>query len=163
MTSSSWRPAWTWPRCSGPGAEVARLKTLVLDNEAVQAATSINHPKHRKALSFIEVTASRNQRRAGSIALVVPTTVRVEAGWDRQAPAAAVVNRLRVSDVRLGTADANRAAQVRSALGVSVVDAHVAAMMQVASGPVAVITSDEADMRRVASHIGFDNDAVIVL
>ncbi|MGH3940014.1 MAG: hypothetical protein ACRDTG_15560 [Pseudonocardiaceae bacterium] len=85
--------------------------------------------------------------------LIVPTCVRVEAGWNREDPGAAVVNRLRVDDVALDASAANDAAAVRSALGVSVADAHLGVVLGATAGPHAVLTSDAADLRRIAEHL----------
>jgi hypothetical protein len=127
----------------------------VLDNEAIQALTDVRHRKHRRALAALEVVAARNLRKAGSVRLVVPTAVRVEAGWDRGLSGPTVtLNRLRMNDVPLDTRAADRAAAVRNALDVSVADAHVGAVIQAAEGPVAVITSDGGDVRRIADHLG---------
>ncbi len=129
-------------------------RAVLLDNEAVQALTDPKHAKHRRALALVEATAARNLRRAGSQRLVVPTAVRVEAGWDRTAPRAAVVNRLRVRDHTLDSEAANRAASIRTALGVSVSDAHLGEALAVLGEPASAITSDTDDVRRTAAHIG---------
>ena len=55
---------------------------VVLDCEAIQALRDPGHPKHRRVVSHAQVVASR-KRRAVAIQMVVPTAVRVEAGWDR--------------------------------------------------------------------------------
>lgn len=129
-------------------------RTVVLDNEAVQALASTTHPKHRRMLAVVEATAGRNRRRAGSMHLMVPTAVRVAAGWDRRRPTTAVINRLRVDDGPLDRQAADRAASTVGALGVSVADAHIAAVLVGAPAPHAVLTSDEGDMRRIADHVG---------
>ena len=59
-------------------------------------------------MSHAQVVASR-KRRAVAIQMVVPTAVRVEAGWDRTSPAWVFPNRLRIADGPLGTASANPA------------------------------------------------------
>ena len=80
------------------------MKTLVvLDNEAVQALGSVVHPKYQRIMDLVQVVVQR-KRRAVDVALVVPTTVRVEAGWDRTAAAWAMANRLRVADEALSPA-----------------------------------------------------------
>ncbi len=129
-------------------------RTVVLDSEAIQALTDPAHRKHRRVLAVVEVAASRNLRRAGAVRLVVPTSVRVEAGWNRREPDAAAANRLRVDDFALDTPAADDAAAIRSALGVSVVDAHLGAVLGATPGPHAVLTSDPEDLRRIASHLG---------
>lgn len=128
--------------------------TLVLDNEAVQALADVQHRKHRRALAFVEAANQRSARRRGAMAVLVPVAVRVEAGWDRSAPGAALLNRIsRARDVLLDAHAANRAAELRGQTGVSVVDATVGQASESASGPVAILTSDPAYMQRLASRI----------
>ena len=124
--------------------------TVVLDNEAVQALLSQAHRKHRQALALISVAAGR--KRAGTdVRLVLPTTVRVEAGWDRTSASSAPANRLRITDVTLDATLANIAARLRTRNGVSVADAHVGATVQTApDGPFSVLTSDPDDIRNVS-------------
>jgi hypothetical protein len=123
---------------------------IVLDNEAVQAIGSTAHPKHKRVLSLVQVVAQR-KRRAAEVALAVPTTVRVEAGWDRTVATWALANRLRVADETLGRAEANVAAQIRATTGVSVADAHLGAVLQGSKAEkVTVLTSDPGDMAAVA-------------
>lgn len=131
-------------------------RTVVFDNEAVQALSIPGHSKHRRVLAVVEAVASKNLRRAGSVRLVVPTAVRVEAGWDRRVPRAAAINRLRLDDLPLDTTAANRASAVRHELGVSVADAHISAVVSDTPGPHAVVTSDVGDMRRMAAALGVD-------
>ena len=128
--------------------------TVVLDNEPVQALLDPHHAKHRRALALVEATVARNLRRAGSQRLVVPTSVRVEAGWRRRSPRAAAINRLRVTDAVLDRDAADRAAAIRQALGVSVADAHVGAAVSAVAGTVAVVTSDTHDVDLMADHLG---------
>lgn len=129
---------------------MSQARTVVFDNEAVQALSNSAHSKHRRVLAVVEAVAAKNMRKAGSVRLVVPTAVRVEAGWDRRVPRAAAINRLRLDERPLDTAAADRAAAVRSELGVSVADAHLAAVVSDTTGPHAVVTSDVGDMRRMA-------------
>ena len=82
---------------------------ILLDNEAVRALGAVEHPKHRRVLSHVQVVTQR-KRRAVPVDIGVPTTVRVEAGWDRTAAAWAFPNRLRIADVVLDTARADTAA-----------------------------------------------------
>lgn len=137
-------------------------RTVVLDNEAVQALVDVAHRKHRRVLAAVEVTAARNLRRSGSVRLVVPTAVRVEAGWDRRARRSAAINSLRVDDSPLDRHAADTAAAVVSALGVSVADAHLAAVLTTAPGPHTVVTSDKADVRRITAHIRAAVNVVVV-
>ena len=131
-------------------------RTVVLDNEAVQALADPSHHKHRRVLAVVEAVASRNLRRAGLVTLAVPTTVQVEAGWNRRLPAAAALNRLRVDRPPLDGATADSAAGIVSALGVSPADAHLTVTLKASAGPHAVITSDQHDVRRGADHVGVD-------
>lgn len=125
-------------------------RLVVLDNEAVQALQDPAHPKHHHVVSYAQVVANR-KRRAVALELVVPTAVRVEAGWDRTSPAWAFPNRLRIADIPLASAEASTAAAIRTRTGVSVADAHIGAVIQSArSGQITVVTSDPGDMRLVA-------------
>lgn len=126
---------------------MARL--LILDNEPVQALLDPLHPKHRAAMAHLEVPALRNRRKAGSLSVVAPTTVRVEAGWDRTASRSATANRLPIADYTLDTSLADRAARLRNILGVSPADAHIGAVIEVAEDNVSILTSDVDDLRRI--------------
>lgn len=123
---------------------------VILDNEAVQALGDPTHAKHRRVLSHIQVTVIR-KRRAVAIRTVVPTSVRVEAGWDRTAATSAVLNRLRIDDVVLDDHHANLAVQIRARTDVSTVDAHLGAVISATPDQrITVITSDPRDIRAVA-------------
>jgi predicted nucleic acid-binding protein len=127
---------------------VTRL--VVLDNEAVQALASPIHPKHRRVLAHMEAV-ERRKRHAASTSLVVPTAVRVEAGWDRASPQWAFLNRLRIMDVPLDATHANAAAAIHELAQVSVADAHLGATVQSApNADITVVTSDPTDIRKVA-------------
>jgi hypothetical protein len=133
-------------------------RMIVLDNEAVRALRDPAHPKHRRVLSHVQVVASRKHR-ALAIEMVVPTAVRVEAGWDRTSPAWAFPNQLRIADASLDTTSASAAATIRARTGVSIADAHVGAVVQSAPATqISVITSDPRDMRQVAG----DADIIII-
>jgi hypothetical protein len=139
----------------------APLVTIVLDNEAVQALRDVAHRKHRRALAVLEVVNQRSGRRPPPPSVVVPVAVRVEAGWDRRAPSNAALNRIsRARDVALDESRADRATELREATGVSVVDATVAQTAEGSPGPVAILTSDTADMRRLAALV--DGDVRVV-
>lgn len=129
---------------------MTRPRTVVLDNEAVQALSASTHPKHAQVIAHVQVVAQR-KRKAVPLDLVVPTAVRVEAGWDRRARSAALINHLRIADVVLDTASANLAADLAARLQVSVADAHVGAVVAVVAdrGAVAIITSDPEHMAAV--------------
>lgn len=135
---------------------MTQARTVVFDNEAVQALSNLAHSKHRRVLAVVEAVAAKNMRKAGSVRLVVPATVRVEAGWDRRVPRAAAINRLRMDDLPLDAAAADRAAAGRAELGISVADAHLAASIGGTAGPHAVVTSDVGDLRRMATALGVD-------
>ena len=122
------------------------VASVVLDNEAAQAVLAVGHPKHRAALAIlVELTA--RALRGRRVPTIVPTAVRVEAGWDRSAQAWANANRIvRSVDHPLGSTTADRACQFRAMLQVSVVDACVAEAFESAPQPAAVVTSDGADM-----------------
>jgi hypothetical protein len=131
---------------------------VVLDNEAVQALRDPGHPQHRRVVSQTQVVASR-KRRAIAIQVMVPTAVRVEAGWDRTSPAWVFPNRLRIADSPLDTASANIAAGIRDRTGVSVADSHTGTVIQSAShDQITVVTSNPDDMRRVAG----DKNVIVV-
>jgi hypothetical protein len=123
---------------------------VLLDNEAVQALADPRHRKHRTALAVFEVVAQRKQRGA-VVDTAVPTSVRVEAGWDRTAPGAAFVNLLRIRDIALDAQLADRAVSVRERAGVSVADAHLGAAIATADVErISVLTSDPDDLVAVA-------------
>lgn len=129
-------------------------RTVVLDNEAVQALRAIGHPKHAQVVAHVQVVAHR-KRKAMPLDVVVPAAVRVEADWDRRAPAAALINHLRISDVPLDSAIANVAAELVARVGVSVADAHVGATVHAVAdrGPVTILTSDPDDMAAVVDPV----------
>ena len=129
-------------------------RTVVLDNEAVQALRDPAHAEHRRVLALVEATAHRNLRRAGSVRLVVPTTVQVEAGWERTRRRSAAINRLRADRPPLDGPAADRAAGVVAAIGVSPPDAHIGVTLATTPGPHAVVTCDVDDLRAVAGHLG---------
>jgi hypothetical protein len=98
----------------------------------------------------------RKRKEARAARLLVPTAVRVEAGWDRQDPEAAFVNRLGVRDVALDAKTADEAARILVGQHVSVADAHVGGVVRrlpTEAGPVTVISSDRADMRVVCGDV----------
>ena len=129
-------------------------RTIVLDCEAVQALIDPKHSKHWLAISAVLTLTRRNKKRGEWVRLVVPTSVRVESGWDRRKPNAATINQLRFLDAVLSTRAADRAAAVRSALEVSVADAHLAAVLEDTEGPHTVLASDRKDLGRIAGHLG---------
>jgi predicted nucleic acid-binding protein len=127
--------------------------TVILDNEAVQALWSPEHRKHRRALSHVQVVAVRKRKGRRSAEIVVPVSVRVEAGWDRSDARAAFINLLGIRDAPLDKESGNRAAAIAAEQGGSVADAHVGATAQLLpedTGPVTIISSDPDDMQAVA-------------
>lgn len=135
-------------------------RLVVLDNEAVQALADPTHRKHRQVVSHVQVVVSR-KRRAAAIEVVVPTAVRVEAGWDRTSPTWAFPNHLRISDIHLDAAYASTAAAIRSRTGISVADAHLGAVIQSApTDQITIVTSDPGDMRLVAGDINITVAAI---
>jgi hypothetical protein len=132
---------------------------VLLDNEAVQALGVVSHPKHRRVLSHVQVVTQR-KRRAVRVTIAVPTTIRVEAGWDRTSPAWAFANRLRIEDVVLDVNQANTAAAILAGTDVSVADAHLgAAIRSTSAEQISVVTSDPNDARIVAG----DSPVIIVM
>jgi hypothetical protein len=129
-------------------------RSIVLDDEAVQALSSARHPKHRKALAQIQVVATRKSK-ALPIVVVVPTAVRVEAGCVRTSPETNLFNSLRIADAPLGTDEADAAARIRFETGVSVVDAHIGATVQsmAGTGPITIVSSDPDDLATVAGAV----------
>jgi hypothetical protein len=127
---------------------VSRL--VLLDNEAVQALRDPAHRKHRRVVGEVEFAFKRAVRTL-RVRVAVPAAVRVEAGWDRTAPAWAFINRFPIADIPLDTTHADAAAGIAKRTGVSVADAHLGAAIQGAAGDqVMVLTSDPGDMRRAA-------------
>lgn len=124
---------------------------VVLDNEAIQALSDPAHKKHVHVISHVRMVVSRKGRGL-PVTVVVPTAVRVEAGWDRTMPAWAFLNRLLIGDIALDGSRANIAASIRLDARVSVADAHIGAVIHAATATkVTVITSDPGDIRRVTA------------
>ncbi len=123
----------------------------MFDNEAVEALTDLTHAKHRTVVAHLAGAVAR-RRRGTVVDAVVPTTVRVEAGWDRSTPGAAAINRFRVRDHVLDAPAANWAASIHRRCGLGPADAHIgAAVRSVSSGDVVVLTSDPTDIALVCA------------
>jgi hypothetical protein len=131
-------------------------RAVILDNEPVSALINPSHPKHRRALAIVEALTARRPTQLP----VVPTSVRVEAGWDRTAPRSAIINRLRFTDHSLDPNSANHAASIRVALGISTVDAHLASTLRAIDRPAVLVTSDVGDGQRIISYLGIDASIV---
>ena len=126
------------------------MRAIILDNEAVQALSHPGHAKHRAVIAHLAGAVAR-RRRGAMVRAVVPTAVRVEAGWDRSAGSAAI-NRFPVADGVLDGAAANVGAEIVGRTGVSVADAHVGAVVRgLISDDIVVLTSDPEDMVRVSA------------
>jgi hypothetical protein len=105
-------------------------KTVLLDAEAVSALSDSRNRKHRTVLAWAELGARRNRRQPGMITVVVPTSVRVESGWNRQDARASLINRLPIRDDALDPSGADRAAHINAALYVGVADAHIGVIIE---------------------------------
>lgn len=127
------------------------MRMIVLDNEAVQALADPRHPKHRTVVAHLAGGATR-RRRGRNVEVIVPTTVRVEAGWDRSAPSAAAINRFPIGDHPLDSPAADVAAAINRASSTGVADAHLGATVR-ALGPAetVVLTSDPVDAAAVCA------------
>ncbi len=132
-------------------------RTIILDNEAVQALLDPTHRRHRTVLALLEARNERQRGRRVDLRVLVPVAVRVEAGWDRTAATAADINRISAAiDVDLRRAGADRAVQLRHTADVSVVDATVGQAAEFASHPAVILTSDVDDMTRLAAILDGD-------
>jgi hypothetical protein len=128
------------------------MTTVVFDSEPVAALLDVRSSKHREVLSYLEADRGRRRRRPGGATFLVPSTVRVEAGWDRRRPAAALANRLPIADHHLDERTADIAAERRHTHGVAIADAHIGSIIEsMAAHDVVVLTSDPADIAAVAA------------
>lgn len=126
-------------------------QVVLLDNEAVQALLGVAHPRRGRVLEVLGAVTGR-RKRAIPIEVIVPTAVRVEAGWNRRDPVAARINRFQIRDDELDRASADTAVEIRKAHRVSVADAHLGAVIAARTGDavITVVTSDPEDIRAVA-------------
>jgi hypothetical protein len=132
----------------GSARHVSGGRVVVLDNEAVQAATDPTHRKHRRLMETLQATGLRRQTM-----VVVPTAVRVEAGVCRSDGSATALGRLKVEDIPLTGPRADRAIALNAAAA-SAVDATVAQCAEELSATgrlVTVYTSDVRDLERLCS------------
>jgi hypothetical protein len=132
-------------------------RVVVLDAEPVGVLLRPRSKKHRQVLAFVEAAQPDRWRRSPGARLVVPTTVRVEAGWDRRAPGSAPANRLGIADHALDVAAADQAASLRARHHVSPADAHIGAAVHHHAGAdddVVVLTSDPDDIATVTAGTG---------
>ncbi len=129
------------------------MRTLVFDNEAVQALIDPDHHKHRTVLAHLEGVVVR-RRRGVVVEAIVPTTVRVEACWDRSKRGAAAINRFGLQDRPLDTPAANLASAIRARTETSIADAHVGAVVRtLGSDEIVVLSSDPDDMKSVCDPV----------
>ena len=127
------------------------MRAIVFDNEPIQALMRTDHAKHRVVMAHLAAIVAR-RRTGATVAAVVPTAVRVEAGWDRSDPHAAAINRLRIADHPLDATAANLAAEILRRTRLSVADAHVGAVVRsLHADDVVVLTSHPDDMVRAAA------------
>ena len=128
------------------------MTAVILDNEAVQAILRPSHPKFRSVAARIEAARWRAPSRI-RLSLHVPTTVQVEAGWDRTSASAARLNRYPIRFDELDRENANEAARVVTEAHVSPADAHLGVLCQrlTSTGErVIVLTSDPNDIIRAS-------------
>jgi hypothetical protein len=132
-------------------------RRLVLDATAAGALRSTRRQDRHRAAVILAIAAAD----AGT---TVPTSVRVEVGWDRRSPAWSGADRLVPHDDVLDTAAADLAASTldpapaRSGRAPSVADRHVAvaAHRQGSRGDVTVVdvlSSDAGDVRAVLDRL----------
>lgn len=134
------------------------MTTVVLDSEAVAALLGHAPNKVTKVMTYIDASKGPRRRNPDSTTLVVPTTVRVEARWDRTQQTASSANRLVPTDHELDIRAANVAARLAAAHNVSPADGHIGAIAANHAGDVAVLTSDPGDISAVT-----EGKAVVVL
>ena len=129
------------------------MRSIVLDNEAVQALTDPQNAKHRTVVAHLAGVISR--RRPGrTVEVVVPTAVRVEAAWDRTSPSSAGINRFPIHDDALDAPAADLAASIQRATLTGVADSHLGATVQrQTSSEIVVLTSDPKDVAAACSPV----------
>ncbi len=124
----------------------------ILDSEAVHVLGAWRSKKKGRLAAFVTFDVGR---RSTTEVTVVPSTVRVESGWDRTAPRWAVINRLRIVDHHLDQRTTDTAARLRAEHGVSPADAHIGAIAHHnGEDRVVVITSDPDDIATVTAGTG---------
>lgn len=128
------------------------VRTTILDCEAVDVLRDPYSSKHPKVLRQIQAAINRKAR-GNVIEIKVPTAIRVEAGWDRQRPDQAMINRFPAQDVALDALTTDIAARLHRDLSVSVADAHLGAAIATSTGPITVLTSDIEDLTKMTNHL----------
>ena len=126
---------------------------MLLDNHAVTVMRDAAHPEHRRILAMMTGIAKRKSRGA-TTTIGIPTTIRIEADWDRQLPGAAAINQLPIPDIALAASMINSAASLHSALpSLSVPDSHLGIAMSTSTPPVAVVTGDDEDVKAMSDYL----------
>lgn len=135
-------------------------RRLVLDATAVDAFRSTRAEDRRRSEVLLAIAAADG-------GTTVPTSVRVETGWDRRAAAWSNANRLVPTDDALDAPAADLAAATRdpgaeaaSGRAPSLADRHVAVAAHRATGPrggghriIEVLTADVDDVRTVLDRL----------
>ena len=127
------------------------MTTVILDSEAITALRKPASAKGRAVLAALEVVPAQRKRRRINAHAIVPTTVRVEAHWNRRDPEAATLNRLPILDSPLTSDIADSASDIVESTGVSVADAHIAALVATSGQHAVVVTSDPRDIERASA------------
>lgn len=128
------------------------MAVAILDSEAVHVLATVGSNKRRKVFAAFDFDLARRTR---TDIAIVPSTVRVEAGWDRRVARWAKVNRLGIVDHHLDPRSTDVAARLRAEHGVSPADAHIGALAAEHGGDrVVVITSDPSDIATVTAGTG---------
>ena len=150
-------------------------RRLVLDAQGVTVLADPHHARHPEVRALLQAARDKRRKRAtkDGYPTLVPTSVRIEAGWDRSAQTWSAMNALSVEDVVLNGVIANRAAALRSAVDsgartspadrrkrmLSTADAHLGAILQ---GGDIVAASDPGDVEAMASHRNISVTTVIL-
>ncbi|MCL2423568.1 MAG: hypothetical protein FWD11_06710, partial [Micrococcales bacterium] len=100
------------------------------------------HPKHMRVVAHLSAVGARRQ----ASHIIVPTTVMVEAGWDRADRRQAELNRLHPQVDPLDEPRSRECVRLVQRRHVSVVDTHVAAVANAQPDRVTVLTSDRDDL-----------------
>lgn len=109
----------------GPGPARSMTHLIILDSQAVTSLADPSHRRHRRVVAMSQAIAGR-KRHAAAVEVVVPTSVRVEAGWDRGSVAWVFPHQLCITDFPIDNARANAATAISHHPGISVTDAQPA-------------------------------------
>ena len=127
------------------------MTTVIVDTEAAAALLGNAPNKVDRVIKYVDASKGPRRRNPNATTILVPTTVRIEARWDRTKPNAASANRLVGQDHELGTQAANAAAQLADVHNVSPADAHIGAIAAEMPRDVTVLTSDPDDIKAVTN------------